>query len=132
MRRGAVAPARGSMARPGAFALCGTRVGNSGRYMTTGQSLYRLRKHWCAIPGLDQVIPFAYGSRMREPAALFGDQIGTTCYARWRTTCASVNVTHADIAPHTHGYQGKRITATYWGSSGRRSNLSARPRENRP
>jgi hypothetical protein len=48
------------------------------------------------------------------------DQLGTTRYARCRTTCTSVNVTHHGLAAKTVGDQGKRVTATSWGSSGRR------------
>jgi hypothetical protein len=31
-----------------------------------------------------------------------------------------MNVLHAHIPPRTHDDQGKRVTAIYWGSSGRR------------
>ena len=64
------------MPREGVFALCVTRVGISGRYMTTGQSiqyLVSLRKHWCAIPGLNQrVIPFAYGAASENQPSCLG------------------------------------------------------------
>ena len=34
-----------------------------------------------------------------------------------------MNVLHAHIPPHTHGDQGKRVTAIYWGSSGRNDSV---------
>jgi hypothetical protein len=48
------------------------------------------------------------------------DHPGTTRYARCRTTCTSVNVTHHGLAAKTVGDLGKRVTATSWGSSGGR------------
>jgi hypothetical protein len=46
------------------------------------------------------------------------DKLGTTRYARCRTTCTAVNVTHHALAAKTVGDLGKRATATSWGSSG--------------
>jgi hypothetical protein len=59
-------------------------------------------------------------TRLVGVAVSTGDHPGTTRYARCRTTCTSVNVTHHALAGKTAGDLGKRATATFWGSSGRR------------
>src|ERR1700730_18407632 len=59
-------------------------------------------------------------TRLVRVAASAGDHPGTTRHARCRTTCTSVNVTYHALAAKTAGDLGRRVTATSWGSSGRR------------
>jgi len=53
-------------------------------------------------------------------ARLFWDHFGTTRCARWWTTCASMHVLPRQQLPPDTADQGKRVTAIFWGSSGRR------------
>jgi hypothetical protein len=61
----------------------------------------------------------AQQSRQRHTRPIW-DHFGTTRYARWRTTCASVNAMPREKLPRETADQRERVTAIYWGSSGRR------------
>ena len=95
------------------------RTGNLGRFCSGSYERWR-----GATTVRPQLVPIA-GRRVDHRSAVSErcsprDQLGTTRYARCRTTCTSVNVTHHGLAAKTVGDLGKRATATSWGSSGRR------------
>jgi hypothetical protein len=59
----------------------------------------------------------AQRSRQRHTRPIW-DHFGTTRYARWRTTCASVNAMPHEKLPRETADQRERVTAIYSGSSG--------------